>query len=227
VRTIAETLRGTSTAPADVARRPYGRGRIYWGGELSTSAPGELCPGYAATTSVLEAQGAIPDFRTSGPFRYAHRSLADREIYFVSNRSREKVTSTVVFRDGTRAAELWDAVTGEILRLPARIANPASGAEVTLRLDSFQSGFVVFYKNSLPEQRAASREGARAKERRLDLGGPWTVAFDPAWGAPMRIEFTELSDWTARPEDGIEHYSGIARDTKTFDLPGASPGNRS
>jgi len=224
VRTIAETLWGALTAPADVAHRPYGRGSIYWGGELSTAAAGELYPGYAATTSVLEAQGVRPDVRASGPLRSAHRSLADREIYFVSNRSGEKVTSTVVFRDGTRAAELWDAVTGEILRLPARVANPASGAEVTLHLDSFQSGFVVFYKNDLPEQRVASREGARARERRLDLRGPWTVAFDPAWGGPTRIEFSELSDWTARPEDGIKHYSGTARYTKTFDLPGASPG---
>ena len=224
VRATAETLWGASTAPAGVVHRPYGGGRIYWGGELSAVAPGELYPGFAATAHVLEAEGAQPDFRASGPLRYTHRSLPDREIYFVSNRTAEKVTSTVFFRDGTRAAELWDAVTGEIVRLPVRLTNPPPGAETTLHLDSFQSGFVVFDKTGRPEQRATRRAGVQVRERSLDLNGPWRVAFDPAWGGPEQIEFSELSDWTKRPEDGIRHYSGIARYTKTFDLPDAPPG---
>jgi hypothetical protein len=82
----------------------------------------------------------------------------------------------------------------------------------------------VFYKNGLPEQPEDSRrEYARERERRLDLDGPWTAAFDPEWGGPDRVEFSELCDWTERPEDGIRYYSGIARYMKTFDLPEASP----
>ena len=50
------------------------------------------------------------------------------------------------------------------------------------------------------------------------------MAFDPAWGGPERIEFDRLLDWTERPEDGIRHYSGIARYSKTFDLPDAASG---
>ena len=51
---------------ADAAGRrrqppPYGRGRIFWGGELSATVSGELYPGYAATTRVLEAEGVRPD----------------------------------------------------------------------------------------------------------------------------------------------------------------------
>jgi hypothetical protein len=224
VRTMAEMLWGGLTPPAGVVSRSYGRGRIYWGGELSATAPGELYPGFAATAHVLEAEGVRPDFHTSGALRYTHHSFPDREIYFVSNRTGEKVTGTVVFRDGTRAAELWDAVTGEIVRLPARASNPAPGAEVALQLDGFQSGFVVFYKNGLPEQQEnPGREDTNRMEQRLDLKGPWKVAFDPEWGGPERIEFDELSDWTQRPEDGIKYYSGIARYMRSFDLPEAAP----
>jgi hypothetical protein len=223
----AEVVWGGLTPPASVARRPHGRGRIYWGGELSTPAAGELYPGYAATTKVLEAEGAGADFVTSAPFRYAHHSFPDREVYFVSNRTGEPVTGSVLFRDGTRAAELWDAVTGTIAGLPVRRSKQATGAETTLHLDAHQSGFVVFYRSNLPDVAAVSvRPGDGASRARSELTGPWTVAFDPAWGGPDRIVFDQLSDWTARPEEGIRFYSGIARYSKTFDLPaapGASP----
>jgi hypothetical protein len=223
VRAISERLWGGLTSPAGVVSRPYGRGRIYWGGELSATAPGELYPGFAATAKVVEAEGVRPDLRTTAPFRYAHVAFPDREIYFVSNRTGEKVTGTVFFREGTRAAELWNAVTGEIVRLPARRPNTASGAEVTLHLDAFQSGFVVFYKDGRPAQGGdAGRDEIRGREKRLDLNGPWSVAFDPRWGGPEQIEFDDLSDWSRRPEDGIRYYSGIAQYKKTFDLPEAA-----
>jgi hypothetical protein len=51
--------------------------------------------------------------------------------------------------------------------------------------------------------------------------GPWTVAFDPAWGGPERIVFDRLDDWSKRPEAGIRYYSGIAAYSTTFDLPGS------
>jgi hypothetical protein len=54
---------------------------------------------------------------------------------------------------------------------------------------------------------------------RKEIRGPWNVAFDPEWGGPEHVVFTEPEDWTLRPEDGIKHYSGIATYSKTFDLP--------
>lgn len=43
-----------------------------------------------------------------------------------------------------------------------------------------------------------------------DVGGSWTVHFDPAWGGPGSIEFENLEDWTTRKEPGIKYYSGTA-----------------
>ena len=58
------------------------------------------------------------------------------------------------------------------------------------------------------------------------LPGPWSVTFDPAWGGPKEpVAFPALTDWTARPEPGIRHYSGTAVYRTTFDAPsGWKPG---
>jgi hypothetical protein len=52
------------------------------------------------------------------------------------------------------------------------------------------------------------------------LPGPWNVTFDPKWGGPKEpVTFTELTDWTARSESCIRHYSGTAIYRTTFDAP--------
>ena len=220
VREMAGSDLGRADPPAGVVRRAHGRGGIYWGGELSTTAPGELYPGFAPTVQVLESEGARPDFVTSAPFRYAHHSFSDREVYFVSNRSGAPVDGSVLFRDGARAAELWDAVTGAIARLPVGQPRPGEPTEATLHLEAHQSAFVVFYRDEGSGVAKTPVRGETGRsEGRVELSGPWTVAFDPAWGGPEQIVFDTLVDWTTRPEEGIKFYSGIARYEKTFDLP--------
>ena len=51
-----------------------------------------------------------------------------------------------------------------------------------------------------------------------EISGPWEVSFTPGWGAPEKIVFDHLTDWTARPEEGIKHYSGKATYRRTFDI---------
>jgi hypothetical protein len=41
-------------------------------------------------------------------------------------------------------------------------------------------------------------------------------------GAPERVTFDSLVDWTKRAEDGIRHFSGTATYRKTFELPDAA-----
>ena len=73
-----------------------------------------LYPDYQVTESILNNAGVKPDFISSGNIRYTHRSLDDRDIYFISNRSDKIVSDTCWFRDGTSNAELWNPVTAEI-----------------------------------------------------------------------------------------------------------------
>ena len=52
----------------------------------------------------------------------------------------------------------------------------------------------------------------------LEISGPWEVGFAPGWGAPEKINFDQLTDWTQRPEYGIKYYSGKATYHKIFKL---------
>ena len=103
-----------------------------------------LYPDYQVTESLLNNAGVKPDFISSGNIRYTHRSLNDRDIYFISNRSDKIVTDTCWFREGTSNAELWNPVTAEIN--PINTKKERNGlTAVTVRLDAYQSYFIVFY----------------------------------------------------------------------------------
>jgi len=51
----------------------------------------------------------------------------------------------------------------------------------------------------------------------VELTGPWEVSFAPGGGAPEKISFEQLTDWTKRSEDGIKFFSGAATYRKSFD----------
>ena len=145
---------------------------------------------------------------------WIHRTCADGiDIYFLSNQKGEPVTTTATFRQPEgRVVELWDAVTGER-------AAAGSGPRVEVELPAYGSRFVVFRS-----QAATLPHGEPPSWRRshgcAPLPGPWSVAFDSAWGGPKEpMTFDTLVDWTARPEPGIRHYSGTATYRTTFDAP--------
>lgn len=184
-------------------------------GQMAT----DLYPPYDSTAALLLQSGIYPDFTSSGSIRYTHRSLPDREIYFISNRTAQPVEEVCLFRDGTLQVELWDAVTGEIR--PLRNLNKTKGGiSIRIKLDASQSGFVVFNKS---ENTGSMEEIAGPdfpeEQSLMTLEGPWTVAFDTAWGGPDEVLFEALTDWSKRPEEGIRHYSGIASYSITFNLP--------
>jgi hypothetical protein len=163
--------------------------------------------------------GVNPDFTSSGSVRYTHRKLADREIYFVSNRTDKMIEEDCLFRDGIMNAELWDAVTGEIRPLN-NLSTSAKGISIRIKFDASQSFFVVFNKTGETRSKAAEHKKDFPDEQQvLTLEGSWTAAFDTVWGGPEKVVFESLADWTKRPEEGIRHYSGIATYFKTFDLP--------
>ncbi len=125
VATMATELWGSSEMPEELTLRKYGTGKIWWGKSIVNKHKGvrndpdslSLYPDYKITQSLLDEAGVKPDFISSGNIRYTHRSLPDSEIYFISNRTDSCVEDTCFFRDGSRTAELWDAVTGEIRTL--------------------------------------------------------------------------------------------------------------
>jgi len=181
----------------------------------------ELYPSYEYVAGILRESGLKEDFTASGSIRYIHRSLPEREIYFISNRTDRKVKDTCFFRDGTLAAELWDAVTGEI-RTIDNLRLTDQGIALAIEMDAYQSYFVVFdvVKEKGERRKGKESTGLPEFEPVMSLKGPWKVNFDATWGGPRMIVFDTLSDWTTRPEPGIRFYSGIARYLTTFDFQG-------
>ena len=90
-------------------------------------------------------------------------------------------------------------------------------ARVRLDFAPQQSWFVVFRQPGKPGSGAL--HNFPEAQPVLTLNRPWQVAFDPKWGGPERAEFVSLSDWTSRPEEGIQFYSGTATYRTSLDLP--------
>ena len=162
--------------------------------------------------------GVPEDFAATGPVRYGHRRTADRDIYFVANRSGAPIKADCRFRVGRGSAQLWDPVTGE--RRPLlQFARKEGTTTVPMEFDAFQSFFVVFGGK---DQAPAFPDGTNFPDLKpiQEIAGTWDVAFDPKWGGPAKVAFESLQDWTKRPESGIKYYSGIAAYRKTFQVSG-------
>ncbi len=227
VRSITESVWGKDKIPMELTAGEYGSGKIFRGGNLydnkllANGIKDSLClyPDYSLTESLLAEAGVQPDFMSSGNIRYTHRQMDDRDIYFISNRTDEAVSDTCRFRSGAQYAEVWDPVTAEIR--PTNCSPDRDGlTAVAVKLDAYQSCFIVFYK----EKKSSETENAKpgifaAKQTIYTLEGQWDIAFDTTWGGPGHIVFNYLTDWSKREEDGIKYYSGSAVYTKTFDLP--------
>jgi hypothetical protein len=227
VNSIAEMIWGKDKMPEGLTSREYGSGKILYGKMLRDNtilSPGpkdslNLYPDYRVTETILSDAGIKPDFTSAGDIRYTHRKLADRNIYFISNRSDHPVSDTCLFRDGTLNTEVWNPVTSEINSVASR--KESNGLiSVAIKLDPYQSCFIVFddTQRSVPDL-CKNPFIFSEKQTLFTLHGPWDVTFDTVWGGPAHIIFKELSDWSKRPEEGIRYYSGSAVYTKSFDLP--------
>jgi hypothetical protein len=215
VAALAGKLWNATTPPAAVTRIQYGKGAIYWGGQLA--AGDGLYPSYTATARLLDSLGVAEDFSSSsGALRFIHRRTDAHDIYFISNRTGGTIETEGIFRVQGLHPQLWDPVTGEVRDL-GQHESIGGRTRIPLSFAPFQSCFVVFphQANSAGVQ---ATPNSPAHETLANIDGAWSVAFDPAWGAPEKVTFDSLVAWTARPEDGIRHYSGTAVYRKSFDV---------
>jgi len=169
---------------------------------------------------VLLRNALLPDFEHTPDgdswIDFIHRSTPQAEIYFITNRHGKPVLSTCTFRVKNRRPEIWDAVTGE-MNNTVNFNHVNGRTEIPLKLDAFQSWFIVFPVNpstAVSMKQSNSPELVPLKE----LAGPWQVEFDTKLGGPNAIEFAGLQDWSQHPDERIKYYSGKAIYTKVFDI---------
>lgn len=215
LNTLAKTLWGSLQETKEQTTRAYGKGKVIWGGDLDKKI-NDLYPEYDLTTQILRSMDVEPDFVANGQLRYTHRTTADADIYFVSNKTDQTVSTDALFRTINGTPQLWDAITGETRELPDYTVKGRL-TSIPLKFEAYQSYFIVFIKTDKSTISATKNFAVNTAVKMLT--GAWQVHFDPKWGGPESIKFNELTDWTLRPEEGIKYYSGTAVYDKEFDLP--------
>jgi len=219
VKTSADRLWGTSAEGSNGVREQggntpasehtYGKGRIVSGKKIE---------------EVLEGQGILPDFACEGSnLDYIHRATDDTDLYFVANYNKGGAKAECTFRVSRRQPELWDPVTGHRREAVAFTQTRDGRTRVPLELPLHGSLFVVFRKPIARGRQGRGSSNFPTFSPFMEVKSPWTVKFDPQWGGPESVEFSELVDWTKRPEEGIKYYSGKATYVKTFELNGGAP----
>ncbi len=183
----------------------------------------DLYPDYDTTAQMLAQLGVRPDFETDGDMRHIHRRDGETDLYFVANRADGMQATECRFRVTGRQPEWWDPVTGATRDLP-EFTDGDGFTAVPLRLEPFESGFVVFRKPV--ETKAPTGRNFPELRTAATLSAPWELSFDPKWGGPEKVVFDTLEDWSKRPEPGIRHYSGRAVYRTTFDFAPDTEKNR-
>lgn len=72
-----------------------------------------------------------------------HRHDEEREIYFVSNGSDQRVSSQVSLRGKAEGLEFWDAESGNVYAIPIHAQGPANRTAFRLELGPWQSAVVI------------------------------------------------------------------------------------
>lgn len=202
VKAIGNTLWGTGKLTAS-GSRVYGKGKMNWG---------------YTPQQVLAGLHLDKDFEVMSPKKndilYMHRQAGDDDIYFVANHSNEPVSFTAAFRIPDRFPQAWNPENGMITALPGYKRDKARTL-VPISLEANSSLFVVFRKqraNGTPPMLVNTTPVWKI------LKGAWTVTFDPAGGAPAKVDFPHLISWTNAADPGIKNYSGTAVYKQSIDL---------
>ncbi|MBN2172862.1 MAG: glycosyl hydrolase family 2, partial [Bacteroidales bacterium] len=193
--------------------KAYGKGTIYWGMTLAEA---------------LEKQGIKPDVELKSgnvpedKVYFAHRKLADADIYFFNNHSERAFDDTIRLRTTDSNAEYWDPVTGKRYALPVT-ASGIEGLLLPIVLEPNESGFIVTSNRS---SASLPTKSDRKNEKVSSIDGEWKVYFHPKWGGPGEVTFEKLTDWSLDEHTRIKYYSGTAVYRKTIQLKGPKSGEQ-
>jgi alpha-L-rhamnosidase len=211
---------GADLWPGSGTKR-LGRGRVVAGpwGDASFSSIG-IEPDCVATE--LGADRDPADVRR---IAWTHREDGGADIYFISNQDNAPRDVELSLRAAGRVPEIWDPVTCD-MRTAGTWRIESGRTILPLRLPPCGSAFVVLRAPTGGLQGAGGPNWADPAGS-LTVAGPWTVAFDPAFGGPQKpVVLPELASWSSQEDPAVRYYSGTARYAATFtwSRPAGKPG---
>ena len=177
----------------------------------------------------MDLAGCPPDFGAcSGkPLLYCHRQMKDIDIYFVSNQSDKPVSAEPVFRVSGKIPEAWSATDGKTRKLPVWTSS-GDGTRVPLRLDSYESIFIVFRDRTSSDGMSGGPEDNFPEfNTEMDIDRGWTAGFDPDRQGPAGpVPIDRLYDISEDKDFNIRHYSGTITYSNSFNLDSLPDGKR-
>lgn len=192
-----------------------------WGDQtesVRTIGKGRLFMPATSLQPVLEALNVKLDMRVNSgtPVLFIHRATDEGDIYFISNQSENPVDINPSFRVAGKLPELWNPLTAEIRLLPEFTC--ADGVTtVPVRLEGFESSFIIFRKKGTPSKTTA--RNYPVKEVLATVSSPWQVDFEKGKRGPEEaVTFPALQDWTENTDPSIRYFSGKAIYTNRITL---------
>ncbi|MFA6482349.1 MAG: glycosyl hydrolase, partial [Bacteroidales bacterium] len=131
VRKMTEYLWGSGTE----AERQIGKGKVITG-----KTPSE----------VLAGMGVKPDFVSSVPMNFIHRTIDSNEVYFIASQEPETTEIVCSFRVTGMKPESWDAVTGKMESIT--VFDEKDGCtRIPMTFEPSGSRFIVFKKEMMKD----------------------------------------------------------------------------
>lgn len=164
--------------------------------------------------------GCVPDcaLPADAPVLYGHRNMGQTDIYFISNQTDEVVEVNPEFRVRSMQPELWNAIDGSVRLLPA-YRQTQTGTIVPLRLQPFESAFIVFRKSASRAEGTTVEMNFPIPQTLVNLDADWKVTFDPARRGPAEPQtFDRLMDISKSEHTAIRYYSGTIQYETQFNL---------
>lgn len=192
---LADELWGKTPGPR--GKNTVGKGQVYWGVSLAEA---------------IEQAGIIPDIQLekgdtkASMIYFAHRKLADADVYFLDNHKDLKEDNLFTFASKGKQVQLWNTVTGKRFSLPIGKSEEET-VSVRLQMQPRESYFVIITDR---EETLPVMSWTSDKDEMEIVKGSWQVCFDEKLGGPGPVAFDSLQDWTVNADPCIKYYSGTA-----------------
>lgn len=171
---------------------------------------GVIIPELPYTAEDFSAYGLERDVIVPENIAWTHRRGEEADIYFIANQQDRERQITVSLRINTGQPELWNPVTGEIVRASSwKEQNNRTLVDLTLAAN--ESVFIVFSN----DDKKAGLSGELSDISHSDLRvKEWQVTFPAINKTVVR---SSLFDWSKEEDEAIRYYSGTAIYHAEFD----------
>jgi hypothetical protein len=190
---------------------------MWSGGPATRVGKGQVVNGRDVET-VLHTLGQEPDFdyapSNNAQLLFVHRRLDDGDLYFVTNRANEPVTTQAQFNVHGKAAQFWYADSGQ--SEPASYRTHENKTLVPLKLGAHESVFVVFRQ---PAADPATTVAAPAWSKVALLDHGWNIRFE-GLAAPGPIAGAAPGSLTGSSDPQVKYFAGTTVYQLGFALPG-------